>query len=114
MTNLNINGIDFNFYNKSRSNRSGFIHESVLYANGQKIGSYKIQYYNRTWEAYQYQSVMKNLVYNLISGYTENYKINYKKDKNIKRLTEVKKDEMMDLLKNEKEYVILKELYNSI
>ena len=57
---------------------------------------------------------MKNLVYNLISGYTESYKMNYKKDKNIKRLTEVKKAEMMDLLKNEKEYVILKELYNSI
>lgn len=114
MTNLNINGIDFNFYNKSRSNRSGFVHESTLFVNGQKIGSYKIQYYNRTWEVYQYQSVMKNLVYNLISSYTEKYKMNYKKDKNIKRLTEAKKAEMMDLLKNEKEYVILKELYNSL
>lgn len=40
--------------------------------------------------------------------------MNYKKDKNIKRLTEVKKAEMMNLLKNEKEYVILKELYNSL
>ena len=40
--------------------------------------------------------------------------MNYKKDKNIKRLIKVKKAEMIDLLKNEKEYVILKELYNSL
>ena len=46
-----------------KSNRSGFVHEWDLYYNGSFYPdqSYKIQYYNRTWERFEYESLIKNL-----------------------------------------------------
>jgi hypothetical protein len=49
---------EYIFINTSRSTRNGFAHDTVLMKNGREIGTYTCQYLNRTWEAYQYCSVM--------------------------------------------------------
>lgn len=46
----------------SESTRNGFRHIAVLMRGGQEVARAKIPYQNRTWESYEYQSVMEKLV----------------------------------------------------
>ena len=108
-----INNNEYEFVNRSRSNRSGFVHETALYLNSVLIGENKIQYYNRTWECYQYQSVMKGIVRILMDEEFEIFKADYKQRNNIKRLTKAKEEAMMqDLAENKSPlYADLQKLY---
>lgn len=111
-----INGNEYEFFNNSRGNYSGFVHETNLFKNGIFLADNKIQYYNRTWEVYTYQSVMKGLVYNLMENLKEKYKNDYKAEHGIKRLTAQKKEQMLENFENDTpvEYAELKELYDSL
>jgi hypothetical protein len=42
---------------ESKPRRGGFKHEATLLLNGREIGKAKALYVNRTWEAYQYDTV---------------------------------------------------------
>jgi hypothetical protein len=42
------------FVNKS----DGFGHRATLFCNGQEIGSSTARYYNRTWEAFEFETVL--------------------------------------------------------
>ena len=116
ITKKSINNNEYMFINSWRGNRSGFVHESELYCNDRLIGENKIQYYNRTWESYQYQSVMRGIVYALIDEAKESYKNAWKDAHGIKRLTEAKKKAMQeDFEKNPpKNYGDLAELLTSL
>jgi hypothetical protein len=46
----------------SDSTRSGFKHTARLIINGNEVESTKICYLNRTWERYEYQSVIHRLI----------------------------------------------------
>jgi len=51
----------------SESTRSGFRHVAVLHKNGFEIARTKVCYLNRTWEAYQFESVLLKLVDDFIA-----------------------------------------------
>lgn len=108
-----INNNEYEFVNSSRGNRSGFVHETQLFKNDEPIGEYKQQYYNRTWESYQYQTVMKAVVRILLDDEFEKFKNLWKRQHNVKRLTESKKVEMMQDFTDRKPalYADLQELY---
>lgn len=69
-----LNGINYSIINESKITRNGFKHESTLYKKFkktniafyqfefEKIHQAKAFYINRTWEAFQYESVMKKLI----------------------------------------------------
>jgi len=42
--------------------RSGFKHTAVLHRNGFIVGETKVCYLNRTWERFEYQSVLEKIV----------------------------------------------------
>ena len=42
----------------SGSTRNGFKHEATLFKNGREEAFAKVNYLNRTWESFTYQSVM--------------------------------------------------------
>lgn len=111
-----INNNEYIFVNSSRGNRSGFVHETKLYKNGILWGEYKIQYYNRTWECYQFQSVMRGVINNIIGEEFDTFKEKYKRIHNIKRLTKAKNDAMMqDYTQNKPEYIAeFEELYTML
>ena len=52
----------------SKATSSGFKHEAVLIRNGDEIGRAKCLYYNRTWECYEYESVLLELVFKFFKG----------------------------------------------
>ena len=60
---FNIGG-DFAIACDWKKTRSGFRHEATLLQNGREVDYAKVCYTNRTWEAYEYQSVMHKLIEN--------------------------------------------------
>lgn len=116
ITKKTINNNEYTFINHSRSNRSGFVHETELYQNDRLIGEYKIQYYNRTWEVYQYQSVMRGVINTILGEEFEAFKNAYKHQHNIKRLTKAKEAEMMQDFAEHKPalYADLQVLYTTL
>jgi len=42
--------------------RNGFKHEATILKNGSEVGFAKVNYLNRTWEAYEYQTAIKKLL----------------------------------------------------
>lgn len=60
---LKIAGENVSFVCSSRSTRSGFAHDTTLFIDGVETASATCYYYNRTWEAYRFQTVQKNAVY---------------------------------------------------
>jgi len=45
-----------------KKTRIAFKHTAVLYVNGRRTDETKVCYLNRTWESYEFQSVMQSLV----------------------------------------------------
>ena len=45
-----------------KSTRSGFKHTATLMKNGLQIYETKICYLNRTWERFEYESVLRKLI----------------------------------------------------
>ena len=77
------------------SNSHNWGHKATLldkYSN--ILATHKITYYNRTWEKYQYQSVVKALLNGHISSLVDNYIYNYKQENNIKRLSAKLREEL--------------------
>ena len=53
---------------ESKSTRSGAKHEAVLMSNGYQVEKTKICYLNRTWEYFEYESVLVKLINLQFSG----------------------------------------------
>ena len=45
-----------------KSTRNGFKHEATLCKNGYEVGKTKICYLNRTWERFEYESILIKIV----------------------------------------------------
>ena len=59
---------DFYIVCKSFSNSRSWGHIAIAYYKGQEVASSRIAYQNRTWERYQYESVMLKLI-NILDAY---------------------------------------------
>jgi len=47
---------------EAKKTRNGFKHEAKLCKQGEEISKAKICYLNRTWESFEYESVLNNIV----------------------------------------------------
>lgn len=63
---FNLNN-EYNIVCNFQNTRSGFKHVASLHKNGFSIYETKINYYNRTWERFEYESI-------LIETINENFK----------------------------------------
>ena len=70
-------------------------HKATLLHNGtHELNTYKITYYNRTWESYEYQSVIKSVLKDYIDYLIKDYINDYKTQNNITRLKTTLKEEL--------------------
>ena len=83
----------YKFVNDWGYNRSGFYHKSTLLRNNVEIAYSKIQYYNRTWETYPYQTSMTRAVDSIIENELQFFIEECKRKYNIKRLTKEKREQ---------------------
>ena len=111
---MNIDGHDIRFVNNTWEKRYSWGHETTLYIDDKKINTSKCRYYNRTWECYRYQSIMKNCVSNTMETYKTDFINLYKLHNGIKRLCGQKKEDCMQQLQNDCYYNLLKSAYNSL
>lgn len=107
------NGTKFEFVCESWSTSRAWGHRVKLYTgtNYAPIADAKIRYYNRTWEAYQYQSCMRAAVGQARSEHEAVIIADYKEAHNIKRLT---KERRAQVLEHDKYWNTLNELYKMV
>lgn len=46
----------------SEKTRNGFRHVATLFVNGREVDSAKVSYQNRTWESYEFETVLRRLL----------------------------------------------------
>lgn len=80
-------------YSYETSNSWG--HKAELIKNNDyTLNKYKIRYYNRTWETYQYQSVIKSVLDDYMTQIINDFISDYKDTNSITRLKSTLKEEL--------------------
>jgi len=64
---FNLNNI-YNVVCNFESTKSGFRHIAVLHKNGYEIARCKECYLNRTWECFEFETVLKKIINNNFEG----------------------------------------------
>ncbi len=107
-----INGVKFTFVCESWKTRNSWGHEVSLYKNDTfKIAQVKIRYYNRTWECYQYQSAIKNVILNAAEKRKSSCKKDFFSIYNYKVMTKKRAAAFLEYLEEDNTYNMYKELY---
>ena len=70
-------------------------HRAILMYKGMRIQEAKIRYYNRTWEVYRFQSVMRKVVNAYKEDKLQEYIDDYKGDCNITRFKKGEKENVI-------------------
>ena len=108
---------NYTFVNYTTYNYYGFKEHSELYLNNYMLKSESIQYYNRSWQSYEYQSSMRKCINALIESLEKDLKEEYKQINNIKRITKEKEKDLKKYYNTSrilKEYkIILKRINNN-
>ena len=65
--------------------RNGFRHVAVLHKNGYEIARAKCTYLNRTWEAYEFESVLQKIINDNFEGEEREAFLNAIKWKNLNK-----------------------------
>jgi len=64
---FNLNN-EYNIVCNSESTRYGFRHIATLHKAGYSIAKTKVCYYNRTWERFEFESVLNKVIKDNFSG----------------------------------------------
>lgn len=113
MENVNVNG--YEFINEFGDTRNGFYHKTILKnKNGNVIAENKINYLNRTWERYTFQTVMMGCISSLIENKFDDFLRLAKEKYGIKRLSKTKKEQARKVFEELTEIKELQEVYNNL
>ena len=107
-----INGVKFTLVCENWQTRTSWGHKVTLYRNDTvTVGSYKVRYYNRTWEAYQYQSAIRGVICCAIEALKKDLKETFKTSHGYKVINKKRAAELVAYLKNDKAYNMYNQLY---
>lgn len=84
-------------------------HNATLFKDNDELTHSRIRYLNRTWECYQYQSVILDAIYEAIKRRQSRLVYDYKLQANVVRMTKRRKEL---LYQDDIELQELEELYN--
>lgn len=97
-----------------KSNYNGFRHIATLIFGTSERAKTNIQYYNRTWETFTYQSIINKIINQELESIEQLQKRIYKESNNIKRLTKEKEKEVLKVCNNITYYKQLKALKEKV
>lgn len=109
-----FNDNEYLFISESGKTRNGFFHKSTLYINNYKIKEIRTNYFNRTWEAYDHQTEMLNIVDFLINEEKEKIKKSFFKDNNFKRMTPERKEILNNYYEIDVDIIELNQIYKNL
>lgn len=85
----------YTFICQFRSTRNGFAHDCELIKNtSSHLSKASCHYLNRTWESYEYQSVMLQAVRQKLEDYELCAREHFKRNNNISRITAKRRPEL--------------------
>lgn len=99
---------------ESKSNYYGFKHLATLIYGYSKRAKTSIQYYNRTWEVFTYQTIINKIINIELESIEQTQKDLYKESNNIKRLTKEKEKEVLKICNTIQYYKQLKAFKNKV
>lgn len=105
---------NYTFVCNSRNTRSGFAHDCTLYKNDLEIENASCHYLNRTWECYQYQTVMLKTIRKVMETIENNCLFVFKKQHGYNKMTEKRKEEFVKYLETNEEYEELNKVYDEL
>lgn len=116
---IEVNGKTYEFVNEFGDIRHGFYHKSTLFvSNVEGYSWYKcenrVNYLNRTWECYRYQTCMKGLVDGLINSRTEKLLHDFKIEKGYGRMTDKRREEFQKAIADDELLKEYNEVYNKL
>lgn len=96
----------------SRNTRHGFAHdaEMIIWPAGTFCGytvTAHCYYLNRTWERYQYETVLRQACHNAMECRADELKAQFLQEKGYKRLTKKRAAEFTETLNNDAEYTAI-------
>ena len=91
ITKHTIGNTDYTFFNETWERGNAW---------GVEIADVKTQYFNRTWESYCYQSVMRMAVEVALDELVQKAIIEYKAEHNIKRMVASRRNEVLKAFEN--------------
>lgn len=89
------NGKEYIIVNEFINTRNGFAHKSTLTKNGYEIESHRVNYLNRTWECYRYETSMRGLINKIMESEQVCYITQYKNNNGILRLKKGQKEQII-------------------
>lgn len=111
---IEVNGVEYRFINEWRNTSSGFKHTTEVFRDDSYLTNRSNYYLNRTWESYQFQSVMRNAINGLMNWAMNNYLEAYKEEHNIKRWNKTLKEEVQKQCKEQESYKELQEVMGKL
>jgi hypothetical protein len=106
---------EFKIVAQSYETRNSWGHKAYLVNdNNYTLNEYKIRYYNRTWETYQYQSVIKSVLSDHMTRLINDYINDYKTQNSITRLKSTLKQQLTDQAKQTTLYEKLNTFYGEL
>ena len=107
--------LGFTFVNEAKNTRDGFCHISHLFNEyGREIATGRVNYLNRTWERYEFQTSMKKAVSKALDETIDYLRDVYKIDCQIKRMTKKHQEEFERLLAGRDDIKALNEVLNAL
>ena len=106
---------EYMFICEWKKTRNGFKHECELFINDHFEIKATCNYYNRTWESYEYQSVMLRAVSILLEEYTEHLKDIFKRKNGYEKMTQKRTEEFENVLAADKkanEFITIRKKLN--
>lgn len=88
-----VNGATYIAHCDTVSTRSGFAHVVKLYKNDYPIMNNRVNYLNRTWECYQYQTAIMGCFYELKNQLLDRLKRDFMDSKEYKKMTPKRREE---------------------
>lgn len=95
---INHNGNEYEFVCSWGNTRNGFKHTCNLFKNGRFMSDATCHYLNRTWECYEYQSVMLRVIGNRMESREEHLKDVFKYENGYEKMTAKRKAEFQNIL----------------
>lgn len=95
---ISHNDKEYEFVCNWGNTRNGFKHTCNLFINDRLKGNATCHYLNRTWECYEYQSVMLRAVGILMEQHEEFLKDVFKSENGYEKMTKKRKEEFEKIL----------------
>lgn len=112
MSKFTVNNREFEFLCHAVRTRNGFAHVCRLYIDGVRFTEAKINYLNRTWERYEFQSVMRRAVDQIIDSSEKLANFQAKEKLGLSRMTKQAKQLAEEMLSSDQLVIDCKELIN--